>query len=66
LANKTSGYEDYSIDLLAKLYFEIEKNIERGKLSEAMSHGQDLIKQAIHQKGISLIDIHQKNPAIYK
>ncbi|KGX84435.1 hypothetical protein [Pontibacillus marinus] len=60
MANKTSGYEDYSIDLLAKLYFEIEKNIEQGNLSEAMHLEQDLIRKAIQEKGISLMDLHIK------
>jgi len=62
LANKRLGYEDYSIDLLAKLYFEIENRIEQGELSEAMYVEQDLIKKAIQKKGVSLMDLHMKGP----
>ncbi|MFD6211217.1 hypothetical protein [Peribacillus sp. NPDC060253] len=61
---KCSFYDKLPLDLLAGFYFEINKNIEKGILSDAMYHEIRLMEQSALRRGISLEYIHDKGPRI--
>ncbi|KMY41515.1 hypothetical protein [Peribacillus loiseleuriae] len=50
-------YDKLSMDLLVEFYYEINRNIKKSILSEAMYHEIELIKQAVTRKGISLLTV---------
>ncbi|MGX2962056.1 hypothetical protein JNUCC23_22915 (plasmid) [Peribacillus sp. JNUCC 23] len=50
-------YDKLPIDLLVEFYYEINMNIKKGILSEAMYHEIELIKQAADRRGISLLTV---------
>ncbi|WP_076371869.1 hypothetical protein [Peribacillus simplex] len=51
---KSSLYDKLPLELLAGFYFEINKNIEKGILSDAMYHEIRLMEQSALKRGISL------------
>lgn len=51
---KCSLYDKLPLDLLAVFYFEINKNIKKGILSDAMYHEIRLMEQSALRRGISL------------
>ncbi|MBT2606678.1 hypothetical protein J7E55_27350 [Bacillus sp. ISL-53] len=60
----SSLYDKLPLDLLAGFYFEINKNIEKGILSDAMYHEIRLMEQSALRKGISLEYLHDKGSRI--
>ncbi|MGE8082110.1 hypothetical protein [Peribacillus loiseleuriae] len=50
-------YDKLPMDLLVEFYYEINRNIKKGILSEAMYHEIELIKQAVTRRGISLLTV---------
>ncbi|MBT2667228.1 hypothetical protein J7J00_17200 [Bacillus sp. ISL-4] len=61
---KSSLYDKLPLGLLAGFYFEINKNIEKGILSDAMYHEIKLIEQAALRGGISFEYLHDKGSRI--
>ncbi|MDM5215135.1 hypothetical protein QUF94_27895 [Peribacillus sp. NJ4] len=57
---ESSLYDKLPLGLLAGFYFEINKNIEKGILSDAMYHEIRLIEQTALRRGISLEYLHDK------
>lgn len=57
---KETIYDKIPIELLAGFYYHINKNIEKGILSNAMYHEINLIKQVAVKKGISLTDLYNQ------
>ncbi|MGE8082081.1 hypothetical protein [Peribacillus loiseleuriae] len=58
-------YDKLSMDLLVGFYYEINMNIKKGILSEAMYHEIELIKQAANRRGISVTNyfaVYDSNP----
>jgi hypothetical protein len=55
-----SLYEKLPTDVLAKFYYEIQKNIDRGVLSNAMYHETNLIKMEAEKRGLSLLELKQQ------
>ncbi|WP_051291574.1 hypothetical protein [Fictibacillus gelatini] len=49
-------YEELPIDLLQEFYREIQKNIEKGILSDRMRDELCLIKKAAEKKGLYILD----------
>lgn len=52
-------YEELPTDLLVGFHYEIQKNINRGVLSDAMYQEINLIKAEAKKRGISLLDLKQ-------
>lgn len=52
---KSSIYDKLPLELLVRFYYEINKNIEKGILTDAMYHEIELIKQAVNRRGIYLL-----------
>lgn len=52
-------YEGLPTDLLAKFYYEIQKNIDCGMLSDAMHQEINLIKIEAKKRGITLLELKQ-------
>ncbi|MGG0413414.1 hypothetical protein [Peribacillus simplex] len=61
---KSSLYDKLPLGLLAGFYYEINKNIEKGILSDAMYHEIRLIEQTLLRRGISLKYLHDKGLCI--
>ncbi|MGE6717588.1 hypothetical protein ACQKGD_09460 [Peribacillus frigoritolerans] len=61
---KRSIYDKLPLELLAGFYYEINKNIEKGILSDAMYHEIRLIEQNALKRGISLEYLHDKGACI--
>ncbi|MDP1420641.1 hypothetical protein Q8G35_20230 [Peribacillus simplex] len=61
---KSSLYGKLPLELLAGFYYEINKNIEKGILSDAMYHEIRLIEQTALKMGISLEYLHDKGSRI--
>ncbi|WP_375091265.1 hypothetical protein ACDZ29_27960 (plasmid) [Peribacillus sp. RS7] len=61
---KSSLYDKLPVELLAGFYFEINKNIEKGSLSDAMYHEIRLMEQIALRRGISLEYLHHKGSCI--
>ncbi|KON68699.1 hypothetical protein AKG34_07710 [Peribacillus butanolivorans] len=57
---KSSLYDRLPLDLLTGFFYEINKNIEKGILSNAMYHEIRLIEQSALKRGISLEYSHDK------
>ncbi|MGG0414016.1 hypothetical protein [Peribacillus simplex] len=57
---KSSLYDKLPLELLAGFYYEINKNIEKGILSDAMYHEIRLMEQTALRRGISLEYLHDK------
>ena len=55
-------YEKLPTELLVNFYYEINKNIEAGLLSEAMYHELSLIKKAARKRGILLDNLFRHDP----
>lgn len=53
-------YYRLPIEMLAGFYYHINKNIEKGILSNAMYHEINLIKQVAVKKGVSLTDLYNQ------
>ncbi|MBT2647893.1 hypothetical protein J7E52_14525 [Bacillus sp. ISL-34] len=51
---KSSLYDKLPLELLTGFFYEINKNIEKGILSNAMYHEIRLIEQSALKRGISL------------
>lgn len=51
-----NSYERIPLDLLAKFYFEINGNMEKGLLSRAMEMEANLIKKTLLKRGVLLLD----------
>ncbi|ECP9029913.1 hypothetical protein FU976_08850 [Campylobacter jejuni] len=62
----SSLYDKLPVDLLAGFYFEINKNIEKGILSDAMYHEIRLMEQSALRRGISLEYLHDTGSQIIK
>lgn len=60
----SSLYDKLPVDLLAGFYFEINKNIEKGILSDAMYHEIRLMEQSALRRGISLEYLHDTGSRI--
>ena len=63
---KSSLYDKLPLELLAGFYFEINKNIEKGFLSDAMYHEIRLIERTALRRDISLEYLHDKGLCIIK
>jgi hypothetical protein len=61
---KCSLYDKLPLELLAGIYFEINKNIEKGILSDAMYHEIRLMEQSALRRGISLECLQDKGSRI--
>ena len=61
---KRSLYDKLPLELLAGFYFEINKNIEKGILSDAMYHEIRLMEQTALRMGISLEYLYDKGSRI--
>ncbi|WHY58917.1 hypothetical protein [Peribacillus simplex] len=61
---KSSLYDKLPLELLAGFYFEINKNIEKGILSDAMYHEIRLMEQTALRRGISLVYLYDKGSRI--
>ncbi|SIS14260.1 hypothetical protein SAMN05878482_1205 [Peribacillus simplex] len=61
---KSSLYDKLPLELLAGFYFEINKNIEKGILSDAMYHEIRLMEQTALRRGISLAYLYDKGSRI--
>ena len=61
---ESSLYSKLSSDLLAGVFYTINKNIEIGILSNAMYHEIKLIEQAAFKRGISLQCLYEKGSRI--
>ncbi|MGW8428912.1 hypothetical protein ACWGJQ_26295 [Peribacillus simplex] len=61
---KSSLYDKLPLELLAGFYYEINKNIEKGILSNAMYHEIRLMEQTALRKGISLEYLHDMGSRI--
>ena len=66
MKEKSSLYDKLPVELLAGFYFEINKNIEKGILSDAMYHEIRLMEQTALRRGISLEYLHDKGSRIIK
>ncbi|MFF2590329.1 hypothetical protein ACFVSS_21065 [Peribacillus butanolivorans] len=55
---KSSLYDKLPLGLLAGFYFVINKNIDKGILSDAMYHEIKLMEQAALRRGISFEYLH--------
>lgn len=54
-----SIYKRLPNDLLIGFFMEINKNIEKGILSEAMYHEIDLIKTEMEKRNLSEVDLQK-------
>lgn len=61
---KSSLYDKLPLELLAGFYYEINKNIEKGILSNAMYHEIRLMEQTALRRGISLKYLYDKGLCI--
>jgi hypothetical protein len=52
-----SLYEKLPTEFISAFYFEIQKNIDQGILSENMNQELLLIKIALEKRGLNLMDI---------
>lgn len=56
-----SFYEKLPSDVLIQFYYEIQKNIDREILSDAMYHETSLIKTEANKRGIFLLEWTHRN-----
>ncbi|MDQ0879074.1 hypothetical protein [Peribacillus sp. V2I11] len=61
---KSSLYDKLPLELLAGFYYEINKNIEKGILSDAMYQEIRLMEQTALRRGISLEYLNDKGAFI--
>ena len=55
-----SIYDKLPLEMLAGFYYHINKNIEKGILSDAMYHEINQIERVAKKKGISLTDLYDR------
>ena len=61
---KGSIYDKLPLELLVRFYYEINRNIQKGILTDAMYHEIRLIEQTVLRRGISLENLYDKGSRI--